>query len=126
MMKSVCILTAVIIIALGCTSAEIPNEQEERLIEDLGATVVTNALTGKVSEIRINGSRTLRDPDLAILNSYKLLTDLSLEGTSINGSGFAALTKLSKIEWLNLWDTKITDLGLTEIARLKSLNLLFS
>ena len=72
-------------------------DQEEDTVESLGGTVVTNPLTGTASEIRMNHSRTIRDRDLAILNRYELLTDLSLEGTSIDGTGFSALTKQKKL-----------------------------
>ena len=107
---------------LSCSTNRVMSKEQEKLtVESLGGTVVTNPLTGTVSEIRMNHSRTIRDVDLAVLNKYESLTDLSLEGTSIEGTGLSALTKLKTIEWLNLWDTRITDKGLREIARLKSL-----
>ena len=114
-------LSTLLVLFSISTGKVMSKDQEKHTVESLGGTVVTNPLTGTVSEIRMNQCMTLRDRDLAILNTYELLTDLSLEGTSINGTGFSTLTKLKNVQWLNLWDTKITDEGLREIARLKSL-----
>ena len=90
-------------------------------IENLGGQLFKSPQSGKVVEISLNGSRNLTDEDLIHLNTYRFLTDLSLERTAVTGSGFIQLAKLGKLEWLNLWQTQIDDKALARLAGLKSL-----
>ena len=95
-----------------------------REIAALGGHVFKNATTGKVTEITLNKSATLSDEDLVHISGYQSLTDLSLEGTAVNGSGLVHLAHLGKLEWLNLWQTNIDDKGLAHLPALKSLKYL--
>ena len=95
-----------------------------REIAALGGHVFKSSKTGKVTEITLNGSARLSDEDLVHLSGYKSLTDLSLEGTTVSGSGLIHLANLGKLEWLNLWQTNVGDKGLAHLPALKSLKYL--
>ncbi len=90
-------------------------------IEALGGHIFKSPRTGKVIEVRLNGSAKLSDEDLVHVSGYKSLTDLSLEGTMLTGSGLVHLAQLQKLEWLNLWQTNLDDKGLAQLTNLKSL-----
>ena len=96
----------------------------DREIAALGGHVFKSTKTGKVIEITLNGSARFSDEDLVHLSGYKSLTDLSLEGTAVSGSGLAHLAQLRKLEWLNLWQTNVDDKGLAQLTNLKSLKYL--
>ena len=108
---------------LSAKDSGIENEpgNPAREIENLGGHLFKSPQSGKVVEISLNGARNLTDEDLIHLSSYRFLTDLSLERTTITGSGFVHLAKLEKLEWLNLWQTQVDDRALARIAGLKSL-----
>jgi Leucine-rich repeat (LRR) protein len=96
----------------------------EKEIAALGGSVFREAKTKLVIEVKLNGSANLQDDDLKLVASFKNLTDLSLEGTSLTGAGLAHLSKLKKLEWLNLWQTEVDDKGMAHLAGLPSLQFL--
>ena len=105
-----------------CAGIKPPDPEEG--IAALGGQVFRSPGTGKVIEVKLNGSARLRDEDLALVSSYTSLTDLSLEHTAITGAGLIHLRRLRKIEWLNLWQTTIGDEGLAHLSMLHSLQYL--
>lgn len=108
---------------LSAADSGIENEPNNpaREIENLGGHLFKNPRNGKIVEINLSGARNLTDEDLIHLSGYRFLTDLSLEGTAITGSGFTHFAKLRKLEWLNLWQTDIDDKALARLAGLKHL-----
>lgn len=58
------------------------------------------------------------------IGSLKEITDRSLEETQITEEGIRYISKLLKLEWLNLYKTKINNRSLKEIAEKKSLKIL--
>ena len=54
------------------------------------------------------------------IGSLKEITDRSLEETQITEEGIRYISKLLKLEWLNLYKTKINNRSLKEIAEKKS------
>jgi len=101
-----------------------PSIPPEKAIAALGGTVFREAQTKMVIEVKLNGSANLQDDDLKLVASFKHLTDLSLEGTSLTGAGLVHLSKLKKLEWLNLWQTNVDDKGMAHLAGLSSLQFL--
>jgi len=92
-----------------------------REIAALGGHLFKSPKTGKVISVNLNRSARLSDEDLIHVSGYKSLTDLSLEGTTVTGSGLVHLAPLRKLEWLNLWQTNLDDKGLAQLTNLKSL-----
>ena len=101
--------------------SEVKTRNPASEIEALGGHIFKSPKTGKVIEVKLNGSAKLSDEDLVHVSGYKSLTDLSLEGTTVTGSGLVHLAQLRKLEWLNLWQTNLDDKGLAQLTNLKSL-----
>lgn len=116
-----CLALAVV----GFSTANSEDENSEsvaaRSLRDLGGQVFLNLKTGRVSEVNLNGNQKLADADLDQVARFSEMTDLSLEQTSIGDDGIARLAALEKLEWLNLFRTRITDESLKTLSRMKSL-----
>jgi hypothetical protein len=76
------------------------NESTVSRLGKLGATVFQS--NGHVVEVNANGKK-ITDDDLKAVGEFVRMTDLSLEETAITDKGLAHLTKLQKLEWLNLY-----------------------
>ena len=79
--------------------------------------------TGLVYQELLQGFHGPRDQE-AIVARFGALTDLSLENCPIGGGALRHLAGLSKLEWLNLWSTKVDDAGLQHLSGLRNLELL--
>ena len=94
-----------IIINAQCQNNEETSAKEK--IKTLGITVFTDKGTGSVTEVLGNGNKRVSDSDLKLISNFKEITDLSLERTQITDAGARHLSGLKKLEWLNLYKTKI-------------------
>jgi len=78
---------------------------------------------GALVEVHLNDGKFLPG-ELSVLESCQEITDLSLEGTQLNEQDLLTLAKLPKLEWLNLYQTKIGDTGTRILSQSKSIKLL--
>ena len=72
--------------------------------------------SNQIIEISGNKNKNIRDSHLKFIGSLKEITDRSLEETQITEEGIRYISKLLKLEWLNLYKTKINNRSLKEIA----------
>ncbi|MFL2479761.1 MAG: hypothetical protein ACJ0K4_09440 [Verrucomicrobiales bacterium] len=94
-----------LIIDAQCQNDEESSAKEK--IKSLGITVFTDKGTGSVTEVIGNGNERVSDSDLILISNFKEITDLSLERTQITDAGTSHLSSLKKLEWLNLYKTKM-------------------
>ena len=78
---------------------------------------------GALVEVHLNEAKFLPG-ELSILSSYEEITDLSLEGTQLSEEDLTTLAQLPKLEWLNLYQTKIGNTGARILSQSKSIKLL--
>jgi internalin A len=79
--------------------------------------------TEDVLEILLNSTQ-VEGKDLAILDAFPALTDLSLENTRVGDVGMTHVAKLSKLEWLNLYRTWVGDDGARSLSQSRSIRML--
>ena len=89
-------------------------------LESLGLFIFKDKKDNQIIEISGNKNKNIRDSHLKFIGSLKEITDLSLEETQITEEGIRYISKLPKLEWLNLYKTKINNRSLKEIAEKKS------
>lgn len=87
-------------------------------LRQLGATVFEEGQV--VKEVNANGTRISND-QMQWLGTFREMTDLSLERTHINDQGIARLTRLPKLEWLNLYQCPVGDETLEHLQKFKQL-----
>ena len=78
---------------------------------------------GALVEVHLNEAKFLPG-ELSILSSCDEITDLSLERTQLSVEDLTTLAQLPKLEWLNLYQTKIGDTGARILSQSKSIKLL--
>ncbi len=90
-------------------------------IRSLGGTVTVDRYrTGEVVAVHL-GETKARDADLATLQAFKKLEQLSLSGTKVTDAGLIHLRGLSELRELNLRSTGVTDRGLEYVKGLEQL-----
>jgi Leucine rich repeat len=73
-----------------------------------------------------SGNGGLTDDDLALLEAFPNLQQLTLSHTKISDAGLVHIKKLKQLEWLDLSQTRVTDAGLVHIEGLNKLETLNS
>jgi len=98
----------------------------ELKIEELGGVISRNMRgNGEAIGIRLIGNK-FGDEQLALLKSFKNLTELALIDSQVTDAGMKEVARLADLTRLDVKGTPITDAGLKELARsekLKSLGL---
>src|SRR5262249_46033140 len=69
----------------------------------------------------IRGAAAVTDADVKVLQEFKSLASLDLEGTKVTDAGLRELKQLKSLRSLNLARTKVTDAGLKELNELNGL-----
>lgn len=105
-----------------------------RVVSDCLASDEAKQLAQQITWLDLRGSD-MADADLALLAGFPNLTRLNLSGTAITGadnagadnagSGLAALASLEYLEYINLYDTNVTDQALQGIAPIKTLTAVY-
>lgn len=109
----------------GASNDDISHKnQGTKELDDLGVFIFRNNESHKVIEISANNNLKVRDSHLALIGNLREITDLSLENTLITDLGIISISKLPKLEWLNLYKTGIGDNSLEKIAQMQSIKLL--
>ncbi|MCB1230761.1 MAG: hypothetical protein KDN19_10870 [Verrucomicrobiae bacterium] len=99
-----------------------------RELREAGVRVFLDLKTGRVSEVNLDDfDGNLDDFDgnlkgaLKKAATFSELTDLSLEATAVDDGMIPVIANLKKLEWLNLYRTRISDAGFRAILSLPSL-----
>jgi arylsulfatase A len=104
--------------AAGVAAPAVDPEAAARRLEAAGATVFRK--DGKVVEVILEG-REVTAEMLRDAGALRDLVDLSLERTSTDDAGIELLAGLERLEWLNLYRTKVGDRALAALGRLPRL-----
>ena len=114
------LLIGILAIAASAQDRLDPSEAESQL-RALGALIYKDLRTHEVIEVQLN-NKLLADDDLRWLVPFQQISDLSLEKTSIGDAAVVHISGLDHLEWLNLYQSKISDNGLKHLVRLHNLH----
>jgi Leucine-rich repeat (LRR) protein len=113
------VLLFLVLLAARLSAAEDPT----MALRKMGGYVGTNS-QGTVIKVNLNGLPAITSKTLKQVARFPDLTDLSLEGTPVDDGALEQLGKLARLEWLNLYRTKITDRSTAILSGLTSLKML--
>jgi Leucine-rich repeat (LRR) protein len=93
-----------------------PEQTAASALRKKGVAVHLDLPSGRIREVNANRNDQITATDLAHVAKFSELTDLSLESTVIGDDALALISNLTKIEWLNLYRTKVSDAGLVYLS----------
>lgn len=84
---------------------------------------LTRLIDKPLIRLELEGSR-LGNDKVDIISSSTTITRLSMASTGLTGKGLAQIAKMSQLEWLDIWNTKIRADDLASLIKLQNLNYL--
>ena len=88
--------------------SEQPEFVAAKQIRAIGGHAFLNLKTNRIGEINLNRNPKATDKTMEWVAHCREITDLSLEQTDIGDAGLTHITGMPSIEWLNLYQTKVT------------------
>ncbi len=104
-----------------CRAASAEAESLAKQIRKIGGQVFQEGPKRRIVEINLNGHTNLDLSIFPAIGKQHAITDLSLEKTPTGDDELAQIVALKRLEWLNLYRTRVTDGGLGHLAQLPRL-----
>lgn len=90
---------------------------------DFSTELLAHLIDKPLTRIELEGSH-LSTNMVGIISSSKTITHLSVASTGLTGKGLAQITKMSQLEWLDIWNTKVRADDLEVLTKLQNLSYL--